>query len=194
MRARCSPQWYLFNCVIDVVNWSSEVTTPLSMKEVGGYIEKQVAYLSGESSETYWMTSLALAYVCVFNCILNLSFSRRPWGRFQCHCHPPRVLGFQWHSRGSFVQSVYVPHPHPSVWHLALIPVSIFSSVSALHQKSSTYILSTVDLQHSSIDPLLHQNITAQILKYHTSVIIRKIIIFSPLFTSSCGNTWLWCL
>lgn len=26
----------------------AEVTVPVSMKEVGGYIEKQVAYLSGE--------------------------------------------------------------------------------------------------------------------------------------------------
>lgn len=40
-------------CSFYVVKWSSEVTNPLSMKEVGGYIEKQVAYLSGESSANY---------------------------------------------------------------------------------------------------------------------------------------------
>lgn len=40
-------------CSFYFVKWSSEVTNPLSMKEVGGYIEKQVAYLSGESSATY---------------------------------------------------------------------------------------------------------------------------------------------
>lgn len=28
---------------------STEATVPVSMKEVGGYIEKQVAYLSGEA-------------------------------------------------------------------------------------------------------------------------------------------------
>lgn len=27
----------------------AEVTVPVSMKEVGGYIEKQVAYLSGDT-------------------------------------------------------------------------------------------------------------------------------------------------
>lgn len=32
-----------------VVPLSIEVTVPVSMKEVGGYIEKQVAYLSGEA-------------------------------------------------------------------------------------------------------------------------------------------------
>lgn len=33
---------------------SIEVTVPVSMKEVGGYIEKQVAYLSGEALLNYF--------------------------------------------------------------------------------------------------------------------------------------------
>lgn len=33
---------------------SIEVTAPVSMKEVGGYIEKQVAYLSGEALLNYF--------------------------------------------------------------------------------------------------------------------------------------------
>ena len=37
---------FLFLCLL------AEVTVPLSLKEVGGYIEKQVAYLSGEGSFT----------------------------------------------------------------------------------------------------------------------------------------------
>lgn len=32
-----------------IVPLFTEVTVPVSMKEVGGYIEKQVAYLSGEA-------------------------------------------------------------------------------------------------------------------------------------------------
>lgn len=34
---------------------STEVTVPVSMKEVGGYIEKQVAYLSGEALVNYFI-------------------------------------------------------------------------------------------------------------------------------------------
>lgn len=55
---------------------SSEVTTPLSMKEVGGYIEKQVAYLSGESSQ-HLLGDVIGARV-FFDCVLNLFPSRRP--------------------------------------------------------------------------------------------------------------------
>lgn len=33
---------------LDFSDLLAEVTVPVSMKEVGGYIEKQVAYLSGE--------------------------------------------------------------------------------------------------------------------------------------------------
>lgn len=60
---------FIHLCSLYLVNWSSEVTTPLSMKEVGGYIEKQVAYLSGESLATYWMISWVLAYLCVCVCV-----------------------------------------------------------------------------------------------------------------------------
>lgn len=40
--------------VLFITPFSAEVTVPVSMKEVGGYIEKQVAYLSGEALGNYF--------------------------------------------------------------------------------------------------------------------------------------------
>lgn len=41
-----------------------EVTVPVSMKEVGGYIEKQVAYLSGEAR--LMISALITHLLCFF--------------------------------------------------------------------------------------------------------------------------------
>lgn len=62
--------------------------------------------------------------------------SRGPWGRFQCHHHPPRMLCFQRHSRGSFGQSLYIPDSHPSVrTPPPPPPPGVAPLCSAVHQK-----------------------------------------------------------
>lgn len=113
-----------------------EVSVPVSMKEVGGYIEKQVAYLSGEDFLLISFTKNRSGHSVILGLlkkgIAHLVFPRGPWGRLQCHHHPPRVLGFQWHPGGSFSQSLLVPHSHPSVCAASFLPASL--SLSALHQ------------------------------------------------------------
>lgn len=47
-----------------------EVTVPVSMKEVGGYIEKQVAYLSGETFEFNDLLNIT----CILNVIIFILF------------------------------------------------------------------------------------------------------------------------
>lgn len=131
------------------------------MKEVGGYIEKQVAYLSGETSFSYYHSVKSSICFSLFdrnlshpinNLLLSAVFPLRgSWGGLQCHHHPPRMLSFQWHSRGSFSQSIHIPNSHPSVRPLLSIPVWLNSvSFSAVHQNPSTCIQSTTDLNCSS--------------------------------------------
>lgn len=53
-----------------------------------------------------------MEYRKVIVCICLLRWS---WRRLQRHHHPPGMLSFQRHTRGGFRQSLYIPHPHPSV-------------------------------------------------------------------------------
>lgn len=116
---------------------SPEVTVPVSLKEVGGYIEKQVAYLSGEA----WLHDLSIHHP--FASFFQTStvvflLSRGPRGRVQRHHHPPRMLRFQRHSRGSFGQSLFIPDSHPSVRPPPPPPPPAGGAplYSAVHQKS----------------------------------------------------------
>ena len=150
--------WFLFLCLL------AEVTVPLSLKEVGGYIEKQVAYLSGEASLTQhplsaglvliWLSDLLFEFLVAKVKLWNLTdcpfyIPRGPRGRLQCHHHAPRMLSFQWHSRGSFSQSLYVPHAHPSVRPALSIPVRLSLPLPFLQctKKPSACILSTAGLK-----------------------------------------------
>ncbi|KAM7389930.1 hypothetical protein PAMP_023874 [Pampus punctatissimus] len=45
------PAWLSSSLLQTHIKYSAEVTVPVSMKEVGGYIQKQVAYLSGGRGE-----------------------------------------------------------------------------------------------------------------------------------------------
>lgn len=128
----CNRIWWspLFTACFFV---DAEVTVPVSMKEVGGYIEKQVAYLSGETAVIIFGHTLSVhvsmsGVSCTCKRLVLFIVSRGSWGRLQRHSHTPRMLSFQWHTWGSFSQSLYIPHSHSSVCFLHSTGVSLFCS------------------------------------------------------------------